>query len=463
MNDQSNALQEMDKLPISKAVLKNVLPAVAAMLMNLIYNMADKVFIGMANNDFMVAAITMATPVFVLFMSFGNIFGTGGVALISRLSGEENIKKSKKVSSFCCWGSIGVGVIVMIIMLVFIDPIIKILGASDTQTIDFTRDYLLWIAVCCPFSILSTTMSSLVRAEGKPNLSMIGMILGNVVNIILDPILILGFDMGTQGAAIATLIGQVASAFFYLICIFVGKSQISIKIKDFAMGDGIATRVFAIGIPAALATIFQSVCNIMMNNRMSQYGDIAVAGIGAAQNIITIIGIFAIGVGMGIQPLLGYQIGNNNRKKFVGIFRYALIMTTCISFVLTALCYLLTPQIMSAFVTGSEAIEYSVSFARIILVTGWLYCLFYVFALALQAMGRATASTVVSLSRNGYVYIPVMFLMSALFGMNGIVWAIPVSDVISIIIAVIALKYATKSCFGEKAGSTVSAPKEIHT
>lgn len=460
MSNQTNALREMDKLPISKAVLKNVLPAVAAMLMSLIYNMADKVFIGMANNDFMVAAITMATPVFVLFMSFGNIFGTGGVALISRLTGEGNIQKSRKVSSFCCWGSIGIGVVVMAIMLIFIDPIIQLLGASDAQTIAFTRDYLVWIAVCCPFSILSTTMSSLVRAEGKPTLSMIGMILGNVVNIVLDPIFILGFDMGTEGAVIATLIGQVVSAFFYLVCIWAGKSQISIKIKDFTMGDGIASRVFAIGTPAALATIFQSVCNILMNNRMSAYGDIAVAGIGAAQNIITIIGIFAIGVGMGIQPLLGYQIGNGNKKKFSGILRYSLVMAAVISLALTLLCYIFTGQIMGAFVTGEEAVGYGTTFARIIMTTAWLYCLFSVCALVLQAMGRATASTVVSLSRNAYVFIPVMYIMSSIWGMNGIVWALPISDVISIIIAVFALKHAIKSCF-EKEESTHSG--EDHT
>lgn len=443
------ALQEMDRLPIPKAVMKNVLPAVASMLMSLIYNMADKVFIGMANNDLMVAAITMATPVFVLFMSFGNIFGTGGVALISRLSGEGNLTKSKKVSSFCCWGSVGIGVVVMAVMLIFMNPIIKVLGASDAQTIAFTKDYLTYIAICCPFSILSTTMSSLIRAEGKPTLSMIGMILGNVVNIILDPIFILGFDMGTEGAAIATLIGQVASAIFYFVCIMKGKSHISIKLKDFAMGDGIASRVFAIGTPAALATIFQSVCNILMNNRMSSYGDIAVAGIGAAQNIITILGIFAIGVGMGIQPLLGYQIGNRNKKRFNGILRYSLIMATCISLVLTLLCYLFTRQIIGAFVTGTEAVGYGTTFARIILTTGWIYCLFSVCALVLQAMGRATASTIVNLSHNAYVFIPVMYLMSASFGMNGIVWALPVSDVICIIISAIVLKHSIKSCFAD--------------
>lgn len=450
MDKKENALQEMDRLPVSKAVNKNVLPAIASMLMALIYNMADKVFIGMTGNDLMVAAITMATPVFVLFLSFGNIFGTGGVALISRLTGAGNLEKSRKVSSFCCWGSIGIGIIVMAVLLIFMTPIIRILGAGDEQTISFTRDYLTYIAVCCPFSILSTTMSSLMRAEGKPTLSMIGMIFGNVLNIILDPIFILGFHTGTKGAAIATLIGQAASAAFYLVCIYTGRSHLNIRLRDFTAGHGIASRVFAIGTPAALLTVFQSVSNILMNNRMSGYGDIAVAGIGAAQNILTIIGIFAVGIGTGIQPLLGYQIGNGNRMKFKGILKYSFILTLAISLVLTALCYIFTGRIISAFVSSPEALGYGTYFARIILSTCWIYCLFSVCAMVMQTTGNATASTIVNLSRNAYVFIPVMYLMSAVFGMDGIVWAIPVSDVVSMIIAALVMKRTIRSCFADK-------------
>lgn len=439
----------MDKLPISKAVIRNVLPAVASMLMSLIYNMADKVFIGMTGNDYMVAAITMATPVFVLFMSFGNIFGTGGVALISRLTGEGNTRKSAQVSSFCFWGSIGIGAVVMAVMLVFIDAIIRMLGASDAQTIGFTRDYLAFISMCCPFSILSTTMSSLVRADGKPTESMVGMVLGNLTNIVLDPVFILGFHTGTRGAAIATLLGQIVSAVFYIVCVCKGSTGLSIRLKDFSVKDGIASRVFAIGTPAALGTIFQSLCNILMNNLMGNYGDLAVAGIGAAQNITNMIGIFAIAVAMGIQPLLGYQIGQNNKTKFNGILRYALILAMSISLALTALCYLFTEPVIRAFVSSPEAVGYGTSFARIILSTAWLYCLFSVLALVLQAMGRAVASTIVNLSRNAYVLIPALYLMHAAFGMYGIVWALPVTDVICVILAAIVLQQSIKHCFAE--------------
>ena len=445
----ANPLEEMDKLPVGTAVLKNVLPAIASMLMALIYNMADKVFIGMTGNDLMVSAITMATPVFVLFISFGNIFGTGGVALISRLTGEGNLKKVDKVSSFCFWGSIGVGIIVMLVLLLGMNPIVNALGAKEVETIQYTKEYLSIVAIGCPFAILSTTLSSLVRAEGKPTLSMVGMILGNVVNIVLDPIFILGFGMGPKGAGLATLIGQASGVLFYMVCIFMGKSNLGIRIRDFTLEKTISVKVFAIGTPAALYLMFQSVCNILINNQMSHYGDIAVAGIGAAQNIITLVGIFASGIGTGIQPILGYQIGNRNKKRFIGILRYSLILTAGISLAMTALCYLFTTPIIRAFVTGTEAISYGVEFGRIILLTCWIYCLISVCGMVLQAMGSVKASLIVNMSRNGYIFIPLLFIMSSLLGMKGIVWSYPVSDIICMIISILVLIPEIKKAFAE--------------
>lgn len=210
----------------------------------------------MANNDYMVAAVTLAMPVFVLFTSFGNIFGTGGVALISRFTGEGNEKKSRQTASFCFWGAAIIGTVLLIILLIFKSGIISILGATGKETISFTSDYLTYIAICCPFAILSQTISSLVRADGKPMQSMIGMILGNVVNIVLDPVFILAFDMGTKGAAIATLIGQLCSFGYYMFCILSGKCNISIKPRDFTIKGKIATSVFAIGTPACLVVNF---------------------------------------------------------------------------------------------------------------------------------------------------------------------------------------------------------------
>ncbi len=449
MNENTNALAEMDKLPVHTAVLKNVLPAAAIMLMSLIYNMADKVFIGMTGNDYMVAAVTLAMPVFVLFTSFGNIFGTGGVALISRFTGEGDTKKSRQTSSFCFWGAAGVGVVLMLVLWIFKSGIFNVLGASGAETIAFTSDYLIYLAVCCPFAILSQTISSLIRAAGKPTQSMIGMILGNVVNIVLDPVFILALNMGAKGAAIATLVGQMCAFGYYMVLILKGKCAVSINIKEFTVKHKIATSVFAIGTPAALLSIFQSVCNIVTNNQIAAYGDIAVAGIGAAQNIVTIIGIFAIGVGTGIQPLLGYQIGSHNKKKFLDILRFSILLAIGICLVMTLFCFLFTEGVISAFVSSEEAVSLGISFARIIMITTWLYGLFNVIAMVIQAMGRSVASLIVSMSRNCYIFIPLVLILSKTVGMYGVVWAFPISDVVCIVIAAAVLGYSIKKCFTE--------------
>jgi len=447
MDNSNNALHEMDKLPVSRAVRMNVVPAVLTMLMSLVYNMADKVFIRMAGNDYMVATVTLAMPVFVLFTSFGNIFGTGGVSLISKFTGLGKPKERDKTSSFCLYGAAGIGVILMIILLAFKTPIVRMLGANNPATIGFARDYLEYIAISCPFAILSQTISSLVRADGKPNLSMIGMVLGNVMNIILDPIFILGLGMGTKGAAIATMLGQIGSAVFYLICILKKKCTLNFRIKDLELKSRIAWQVIAIGTPAALGSIFQSVCNILMNNRMAVYGDIAVAGLGASQNIVTIICIFSIGVGMGIQPLIGYQMGTKNKERFKSIVQYSIKLTLICCLSLTALCYIFTKPVVMAFVSGQEATALGVSLARIVMSTAWLYAVFTVIALILQAMGESVSSLVVTMSRNGYIYMPVLFIMSAAAGMYGVAWAYPISDVICIIIAIYAVVRAGKKAF----------------
>ena len=448
----TNALQEMDKMPLGRALVKNIIPATLAMLMMLVYNLADKIFIGMANNDYMVAAVTLITPIFLIFMAAGNIFGTGGVALMSQLAGEGNHKKIDKVSSFCFWSALMIGILVGAVLFIFRSPLIVALGAQGAETTGFARDYLTYVAISAPFAILSPVLSNLLRAEGKPTLSMMGSVIGNIVNIILDAVFILGFGMGTKGAAIATLIGNAVAVLLYVLMIVMKKSNISIHPADFSGREKIASRVYAIGVTAAIATVGQSLCQILMNNLMSQYGDLPVAGIGAAYNIVTIVMVFALGIGQGCQPLLGFQVGNQNKEKFKHILKYCFITLVVVCLVLTGICYLLMPSIISVFVTGAEAVSYGITFGKIFVSTAWLYGVFQVAAIIIQVMGKAGAALVVNLSKNAYVFIPVLYLSAAVGGMNGIAWAMPLSDVISAIIAVAVMAHTMKKCFS--AGTT---------
>ncbi|MGN0333871.1 MAG: MATE family efflux transporter [Lachnospiraceae bacterium] len=222
------------KAPVSQAILKNALPAMMAMLMVLVYNLADTFFIGQTHDALQVAAVSLATPVFLLFMAVGTIFGIGGTSVISRAMGEGRLSYAKKVCSFCMWSCVIIGLLMSVCMLLFMDSILRVVGAS-ADTWNFSKTYLLIVVFCGPFVLISNCYSNVIRAEGKSGKAMMGMLLGNLLNVILDPVFILFFHWDIAGAAIATVVGNVVGAGYYIFYFLKGKSILSVNIKDFCI------------------------------------------------------------------------------------------------------------------------------------------------------------------------------------------------------------------------------------
>lgn len=450
MDTKTNNLQAMDKLPVSKAVLKNVLPSIAIVAMMLIYNYADLFFIGLTHNDYMVSAVTLASPIFMFFMAFGSLFGTGGLTLISQDTAKGNNDRIKKVSSFCFWCSAALGVVLLAVIIGFSTPLAKMLGATGAETVGFTKDYLFWIALSSPFAIVANAFAVLTRAEGKPVLSMVGMLMGNVINIILDPVFILGFDMGCAGAAIATSIGQIAASVFFIVYILRGKSSFSIRLKDFSAKNGIAAKVFAIGFPAAMITAMMNIYTIISNAVMGSFGDLAVAAMGVAMKVAIIGSAISNGIGQGIQPLIGYQVGKGDKKRFKETVRFSMIFALIISVVISLLCFLGARSVVGIFLTESETIEMGITFTRIIASTMWISGLINLLGFVIQAMGTAKQANIVSLSRNGYVGIIAVLIMSLFGNIYAVAAAQPITDIVSLIITVIAFSSSVKKCFAAK-------------
>lgn len=312
--ENNNSLEAFNSMPVSKAVIKNAIPAMIAMLMVLIYNLADTFFIGQTHDAYQVAAVSLATPVFLMFM-----------------------------------------------------------------------------------------------AVGQANKAMMGQLIGNFLNIILDPIMILGFGWNIKGAAIATVIGNLAAAAYYILYFIRGKSSLSININDFSIKDKICSGVLIIGIPASLASVMMSISQIIMNGLMAGYGDMALAGIGVAMKVTMITGMISMGIGQGVQPLLGYCVGANTWDRFKKIMKFSLIFSFLLGLILTVLCYLFTNSIVSAFLTEPSAFDYSVQFSRILLTTSTFFGVFYVLTNALQAMGAAVSSLIINLSRQGLIYSCIIY------------------------------------------------------
>lgn len=429
--ERKKSLDAFNNMPVPQAVMKNVIPAMVAMLMVLIYNLADTFFIGQTHNAYQIAAVSLATPVFLMFMAVGTIFGIGGTSVISRAVGEGKAEYAKKVCAFCMWACILVGIVMSVLLLIGMDSILLLIGASE-DTWEYAGSYLTIVSCSGVFVLISNCYSNILRAEGQATRAMVGQVIGNLLNVILDPIMILGFDWNITGAAIATVIGNITAATYYIAYFLRGKSSLSIRIRDFSVKNKICSNVLAIGIPASLASVLMSISQMIMNGLMAGYGDMAIAGIGVAMKVTMITGMVAMGIGQGIQPLLGYCVGAKTWERYRKIMRFSMWFAFLLSLAMTVFCYIFTNQIVSVFLTEESAFDYAVQFASILLSTSPLFGVFYVLTNALQAMGAAVSSLIINLSRQGLIYIPSLFILKAVLNATGLVWAQPVADILSI-------------------------------
>ncbi|MFI3250963.1 MAG: MATE family efflux transporter [Eubacteriales bacterium] len=448
----NNDLEKLDSMPVGKAVLTNAIPAMLAMVMVLIYNMADLFFIGQTGDDLKVAAISMATPLFLLFMSLGNVFGVGGAALLSRNLGSGDHDTVQKISSFCFWSCIVVGILLSAAVFLAVDSIVIALGASG-ETVEMVASYLRIFSLSGVFILISSCFSALVRAEGKPEKAMGGMMLGNLINIILDPILILTFEMGVEGAAVATFIGNTCGGLYYLVYLLKkekNQSMLSIKPTDFTLGEGIMKNILIIGVPSSLSSILMGLSQVLINGQMATYGDMAVAGIGVAMKCTMITSMVCMGIGMGVQPLLGYSIGARNEERYKAVLKFSVIFSICVSGSLTILCYLAMTPIVNGFVSDPAAFEYGYTFSQVLISTSAIMALLFLISNALQSAGAAKSAFFVNICRQGIVYIPALYILGGTFGIYGLVYAQPVADVITLIAAVLIYRHVSKDFFPEK-------------
>lgn len=425
--------------PIPKAVAALAIPSVLSSIVNVIYNMADTYFVSLMKDTNATAAVSLTMPVFLFFVAFGNIFGVGGSAYISRSMGEGKKDKVKKISSFAVFSSILSGVILLTLILSLIKPLIVALGSTTDEISSYAYGYLKYIALGGPVIVTSITASNLVRGEGAAKESMTGMMIGTITNIILDPIMILALDMGVAGAAIATVIGNVASVIYYAIYLMRGNSILSCNPKRFAMNDGIARNVIPIGIPAAINNLLMSFSNIILNNFIKEYGEAAVASLGIAMKVNMLIAFVQMGIGIGIQPLIGYSYGAKNMQRLKKAMRFTMLCTAIIGSVLTVIYVIFSSQIINAFngEGNPQVTEYGVKILRALMISGPFLGIMFTFNFAFQGMGKSIPSLILSLGRQGLVFLPLLIIMSKLQGFNGIVYAQPIADLACMVLAAI--------------------------
>lgn len=429
-------LDVFENMPVGRAVATLTIPTVMSMLVTILYNMADTFFVGQTGDANQVAAVSLAMPVFLIFMAMGNIFGIGGSSYISRSLGNGEREKVKQISSFCLYGSLALGLLMIVIFIGFMPSILQIIGVS-TYTRDFANDYLLCIAYGAPFVIASSAFSNIVRGEGAAKEAMIGMMIGTVLNIVLDPIMILWMDMGVVGAALATVIGNIASCIYFSGYLLKGKTLLSASPKDFCVGNGIMKNVLAIGIPASINSVLMSAANVILNNFLVKYGDSAVAAMGVAMRANMLVVMLQMGVAMGTQPLIGYCYGAGKSKRMKDTIGLSMLITTLLGVSLTVIYWFLASDIIKLFIADEQVMAYGEMMLRALMISGPFLGILFVVMNTLQAMGKAMLSLVLSICRQGIIFLPIIIIFNQFFGLNGLIYAQPIADLLSLGISLV--------------------------
>ena len=421
---------------ISRQAISNIIPAIVVEIMLLIYNLADTFFIGQTHDPLQLAAVSLATPIFLVLIALGIAFMAGAMSYISRTLGAGHKDRANNIASFCVWGSLVTGTLVAVIFMFYIESVLRAIGASP-ETFSLAYSYLSIVIASTPFVLFSMASGGLMRAENHASAAMLGQIFGNMLNVVLDPIFILWFGWGITGAAIATTASIIIGALYYAGYFVLGHSSLSIHVKHFRINEGIAFGVLAIGIPACLDPWLMSISQMVMNSLMSAYGDMAVAAAGVSMRIEQIACLVAMGTGQGIQPLLGFSVGAEDWKRYRAFLMFALKFTVILTLVMIAGCFVFSENIVSMFVNEPEAFSYAVKFLRMKLSSSLLFAIFFVFVNALQAMGAGRASFILSICRQCVLYMPLMFVMNHFAGEYGIVWALPMAELLSLLQTVI--------------------------
>jgi putative MATE family efflux protein len=434
----------MGNAPVAKAILQMSIPVVIGMMVQVLYNLVDTFFIGQLGDKDQLAAANITTPLFMLLMAIATIISTGAASYISRSLGKKDNATANKTLSTGFAICTGIGVIVTIAGLLFLKPFITVLGAS-ASVYPYAYQYAFIMILGAIPVMLNYAGGQLLRSEGAAMPSITGMMIGTVVNVILDPVFIFGLHMGIQGAAIATVLGNMAALGFYIYYYLSGKSIVKLKIKYVSLAKDIWGQTFAIGVPAALSQFLMSGAMIVCNNLARSYGDNAIAGMGISSKLMYIGTFIFMGFAAGCQPLIGYSYGAKNFSRVRNIIKTGMAMTMGIGAALTVLFAVFAGGLVGVF---AKALPEVITKGTIVL----RICIFSFLVLgpqmlattSIQAFGKAKESLILSVARQGLFYIPLLFLLKSNFQFKGLIWAQPVSDTLTLVLGIVLLSNILK-------------------
>ena len=428
-----------EKIPVSRAVITLVIPTIISQIITVIYNMADTFFIGQMNDPNQVAAATLAMPPFVMLTGIANLFGIGGSSLISRSLGLGDREKAKKCAAFSIWGAALVALVYGLAMYLLRPVIFPLLG-TDEFTYGYCSDYVLWtIAIGGVPTVLNACLAHLVRAEGYSREASLGVALGGILNIILDPILIFPLKQGVAGAAMATMLSNGAAMLYFVLLLRKNKDRTVIKFspKNVSLGHGIPREILMVGFPSFLMMLMGTFSNLVLNKMVVLYSNQAIAGMGIAKKIDMLAFAIANGMTQGVLPLIGYNFAAGNYPRMGATIKTAFTYSIGVASLGAVLLFVGAVPVIRFFIDDPTTVAYGQHFLRIICITCPAISVTMMIISIFQATGQKGRPLMLSMLRKGGLDVPFMFLMNALAGAAGIPWATPMADCLAMAAALL--------------------------
>ena len=417
------------------AVVKLGVPLIAGMFIMVLYNMVDTYFIGLMRDDYQLAAVNLAYPVMMISIAISNMIGTGASSLIARSLGAEDRAKARHTLTVGFELTIINSLLVTAAGMAFLTAIVRGLGAQS-NTFEYTRQYVQVILLGSIFTMGNYTSGQLLRSEGSVKYSVAGMIIGTVVNIILDPVFIFALGLQIRGAAIATILGNAAGMFVSLWIYGSGKTLLTPSIQYLTPTGEILREIFWVGVPATLETLLTSAAYIVNNNLAVAYGELTVAAMGIAQKILSLGSYIYQGFAAGTQPIMGYNYGAGNYKRMKEVLRAGVMVVSGTELCVMAVYGIFAPQLIGLFTGSAEVIATGSRVLRTIMCILPFVGAVSMSRTSFQAMGKPQYAFVITLVRQLGLYVPLLLLLNRLFGFGGMIWAQPVTEMIMMAVSV---------------------------
>ncbi|WP_105616543.1 MATE family efflux transporter [Vallitalea okinawensis] len=417
---------------IGKLLLKFSIPAIIGMIVNALYNIIDRIFIGQGVGSDGITGITVGFPIMLIIMAFGMLVGIGATALISIRLGENKKEEAEKILGNSIVLLVLIAIIITTFGLIFLDPLLTLFGASE-EALPLARDYLRIILIGSIFQCIGFGMNGFIRGEGNPMIAMLTMVIGAVANIILDPIFIFVLDMGIAGAALATITAQAISSIWVLYYFFGGKSLLNIHKKNFRLDWSVVLRIFAIGSAPFSMQLAASGVTAIFNIQLGNFGgDTAIAAFGIINSIAMLILMPIFGINQGSQPIIGYNYGAKQYDRVKKTLLLAILAATGIVLIGFVIVELFSTGLISMFNSkDAELIRIGSQGMRIFLIMLPIIGFQIVSSNYFQAVGKAARAMFLSLSRQVLFLIPAILILPRFFELQGLWMAGPLADLLS--------------------------------